>query len=240
MNRMSTVDIVIPVYNEERDLEQSVRRVLSHVQTLPRFQWRVVVADNGSIDGTPMIAERLAAEFPQVKYVWIPEKGRGRALRQVWSASDADILCYMDVDLSTDLEALEELVGSLEEGYDLSTGCRLHPAAEIERSPAREILSRGYNLLLRICLNVHFRDAQCGFKAATRDFVTEVVPRIQGTKWFFDTEMLVLAEKNGYRLKEIPVKWVEDPRSTVRIKAAVSEDIHGILRLRFSKLRFRR
>jgi len=239
MDTKTLVDVVIPVYNEERDLAGSVTRLEEHLNTLPVFSWRIIIADNGSTDRTPHIAEKLVAQYPIVRYIRIPEKGRGRALRQVWSASDADIVSYMDVDLSTDLTYLEELISSLTEGYDVSTGCRLHPDSRIERSLYREILSRGYNLLLRIIFGVHFRDAQCGFKAATKVFIDEVGPRIQGVKWFFDTEMLILAEKNNYRIREIPVKWIEDPRSTVRVSAAVRENIAGILRLRFSRLRFR-
>ena len=239
MEKKNLVDVVIPVYNEERDLAQSVATLAEHLMTLPRFAWRIIIADNGSTDRTPRIAEELVGRYPIVRYIRIPEKGRGRALRQVWGASDADIVSYMDVDLSTDLEYLEELICSLTEGYDVSTGCRLHPRSRIDRSLYREILSRGYNFLLRMVFGVHFRDAQCGFKAATKAFVDEVVPRIEGVKWFFDTEMLILAEKNGYRIREIPVRWIEDPRSTVRVSAAIREDIAGILRLRFSRLRFR-
>jgi len=239
MDTKTLVDVVIPVYNEERDLAGSISALADHLKTLPRFAWRILIADNGSTDRTPQIAESLVAEYPMVRYIRIPEKGRGRALKQVWGASDADIVSYMDVDLSTDLQYLEELVSSLTEGYDVSTGCRLHPKSRIDRSLNREILSRGYNYLLRLVFGIHFRDAQCGFKAATRAFVDEVVPRIQGVKWFFDTEMLILAEKNHYKIREIPVRWIEDPRSTVRVSAAVREDLAGILRLRFSRLRFR-
>ncbi len=236
---MPSVDIVVPVYNEEADLDRSVRRLLEHLQGISGYSWRIIVADNGSTDKTPEVAQSLSNEFEEVKVVRIAEKGRGRALRQVWTASEADIVCYTDVDLSTGLEFLGELVGCLTRGYDVSTGSRLMHSSDVTRSVFRETLSRGYNLLIQIVLGVKFHDAQCGFKAATREFVRDVAPRVVANGWFFDTEMLVLAEKNGYRIKEIPVKWVEDPNSTVRVVSTVWGQLKGMLRLRFSRLRFR-
>lgn len=234
-----SVDLVVPVYNEERDLERSVRALTDHVAEIPDFRWNIVIADNGSTDRTPLIAQKAAEEYHLVRVVRIPEKGRGRALRQVWAASCADIVAYTDVDLSTDLNHLAGLVSCLTEGFDVSTGSRLLTESVVTRSFLRKVLSGGYNSLLRAILGVHFNDAQCGFKAATASFVSEVVPRIKANGWFFDTEMLVLAEKNGYRIREIPVQWIEDPQSTVRILPTICEQLRGICRLRFSRLRFR-
>ena len=234
-----TVELVVPVYNEERDLEHSVRVLANKVAQIPAFRWSIVIADNGSTDRTPLIAEKVAQEWPLVRVVRIPEKGRGRALRQVWSASRADIIAYTDVDLSTDLRHLTELVSCLREGFDVSTGSRRMAESVVTRSFLRNLLSHGYNSLLRCILGVHFKDAQCGFKAATASFARDIVPRIKASGWFFDTEMLVLAEKNNYRIREIPVQWIEDPRSSVHILSTISEQLRGICRLRFSQLRFR-
>jgi glycosyltransferase involved in cell wall biosynthesis len=238
-NSRPSVDLVVPVYNEEHDLERSIRILSDHIGSLPGFEWNIVIADNGSTDKTPLLAQEIAEACTGIRAVRIPEKGRGRTLRQVWTASRADIVAYTDVDLSTDLKHLEELVSCLTEGYDISTGSRLMVESAVTRSPLRNVLSHGYNALLQTILGVHFSDAQCGFKAATARFVREVVPRVKANNWFFDTELLVLAEKNRYHVREIPVQWIEDPQSTVRILPTICEQIHGICRLRVSRLRFR-
>jgi glycosyltransferase involved in cell wall biosynthesis len=234
-----SVELVVPVYNEEHDLEQNVRALANQVTRIPEFRWSIVIADNGSTDRTPLIAQNVAQECHLIRVVRISEKGRGRALRQVWAASRADIVAYTDVDLSTDLHHLRELVSCLGEGFDVSMGSRRMAESVVTRSFLRNLLSHGYNSLLRCVLGVHFKDAQCGFKAATTSFVREVVPRVKATGWFFDTEILVLAEKNNYRIREIPVRWMEDPRSSVRILPAICEQLRGICRLRVSQLRFR-
>ena len=234
-----SVELVVPVFNEAHDLEQSVRVLSEHVAQIPEFRWSIVIADNGSTDETPLIAQQIANECHHVRVVRIPEKGRGRALRNVWLASRADIVAYTDVDLSTDLRHLTELVSCLMEGFDVSTGSRRMAKSAVTRSFLRNLLSHGYNLLLRCIMGVHFKDAQCGFKAATASFVRDVVPRVRADGWFFDTEMLVLAEQNNYRIRELPVHWTEDPQSSVRILSTICEQLCGIFRLRFSQLRFR-
>lgn len=230
---MPTVDIVLPVYNEEHVLARSVHRLREHLRAVaPPFRWRIVIADNGSLDGTGLVGRRLAEELPEVRYVHIPRKGRGGALAQTFLASDADAVAYMDIDLSTELEALVPLVRPvLEEGYDVAVGSRLAPGAQVVRSPLRQALSVGYNLLLRLLLRVRFSDAQCGFKALSQRAAQELVPLVRDHEWFFDTELLVLAERRGYRLREVPVRWVEDPDSRVQIPSTVLRDLVGVLRL---------
>lgn len=233
----ASVDIVIPVYNEERVLERSVETLRSFLaQHLP-YRWRVLVADNASTDGTLALAQELARRYEDVDYLHLPQKGRGRALRQAWLASEAEVVSYMDVDLSTDLVAFPPLVAAiLEEGYDVAIGTRLGPGSQTNRSPRRELISRTYNLLIKAFFFTRFSDAQCGFKALSRRAAQELLPLVENQEWFFDTELLLLAEKGGYRIKEVPVRWVEDPDTRVRIARTVSEDLRGLLRMRLRRI----
>ncbi len=231
---MSTVlDVVIPVYNEEHTVAASVRRLHAHlVHTFP-YPFRITVADNASTDSTWTVAVALTSELPGVAAVHLTEKGRGRALRQVWLASDALVLAYMDVDLSTDLDALWPLLAPLMSGHsDLAIGSRLHRDSRVVRGPKRELISRGYNLLLRTALGARFSDAQCGFKAIRSDVAHELLPLVEDPTWFFDTELLVLAERSGLRIHEVPVDWFDDPDSRVDIVATAREDLAGVWRMR--------
>jgi glycosyltransferase involved in cell wall biosynthesis len=230
--RVLQVDIVVPVRNEERDLAPSMRRLVSHLRESFPFTARVTIADNGSTDGTGTIADRLAREFGEVRAVRIEEPGRGRALRTVWLRSDAEVLAYMDVDLSTDLNALLPLVAPLLSGHsDLAIGTRLARGSRVIRGPKRELISRCYNLLLHAFIGARFSDAQCGFKAITREHARALLPLTQDTGWFFDTELLVLAERAGLRIHEIPVDWIDNLDSRVDIVATALADLRGMARL---------
>ncbi|MEU6677216.1 bifunctional glycosyltransferase family 2/GtrA family protein [Streptomyces sp. NPDC046925] len=226
------LDIVIPVYNEEKDLGPCVLRLHDHlVRTFP-YPFRITIADNASTDRTPEVAERLAASSEEVRYTRLEQKGRGRALRAVWSASDAPVLAYMDVDLSTDLNALLPLVAPLISGHsDLAIGSRLARSSRVVRGPKREFISRSYNLILRGSLQARFSDAQCGFKAIRGDVAGVLLPLVEDTGWFFDTEMLVLAERAGLRIHEVPVDWVDDPDSTVHLVKTATDDLKGVWRV---------
>lgn len=226
--------MVIPVYNEERDLEKSVTTLRQFlVANGQRWRWRIVIADNASTDRTVAIARELSARWPgDVAVLHLDQKGRGRALRRAWTESDADVVSYMDVDLSTDLSYLPPLIEALASGYDVAFGSRLMPGARVQRGLKREVISRCYNLLIKLFFWHHFWDAQCGFKGVTRAVVEEVVPLIEDQAWFFDTELLLIAEKNGYRLKEIPVAWKDDPDSRVGILKTAWEDLKGLWRLK--------
>jgi len=228
------VDVVIPVLNEAHVLERSIRTLWDFLRNNFVYRWRIVIADNGSTDGTFEIARHLSEQLDGVTCIHIDERGRGRALRKAWTASDADIVSYMDVDLSTELTALPRMVDALAvEGYDVAVGSRLARGSKIKRCIKREIISRMYNAFLKALLFTKFSDAQCGFKALTRNVVDNVVPQIKDQAWFFDTELLVLAEKQGYRIKDIPVTWVEDSDSRVKIIQTAWEDIKGVFRLRW-------
>lgn len=226
------VDVVVPVYNEQAAVQRSVRRLHQHLQDSFTFPVRITIADNASTDDTPRIAAELAAELPGVRVVRLEEKGRGRALHHVWSLSDAPVLAYMDVDLSTDLAAFAPLIASLISGHsDLAIGTRLNRSSRVVRGAKREFISRCYNLILKSTLRAHFSDAQCGFKAIRADVARQLLPHVRDTGWFFDTELLVLAERSGLRIHEVPVDWVDDPDSRVDIVATAKADLLGIGRL---------
>ena len=228
----ASVDVVVPVYNEEEALPVSIDRLSSFLtQNLPN-PWRIVIADNASIDNTRHVSESLVGQYANVHYFHLPQKGRGRALRATWLASEADIVSYMDVDLSTDLSHFPQLVEALESGYDVAVGSRLSRESRVTRAFKREFISRGYNLLIRSMFFTPFPDAQCGFKAVTRQAAQAIIPAIENNNWFFDTELLIIAAKRGYRIKSVPVKWDDDPTSTVNITNTAIEDIKGLLRLR--------
>jgi putative flippase GtrA len=226
------VEIVVPVRNEERDLAPSVRRLHTYLTGQFPFTARITIADNGSTDGTWAAALALARELRLVRAVRLDQPGRGRALRAIWAASDCDVLAYMDVDLSTDLNALLPLVAPLLSGHsDVAIGTRLANGARVIRGPRREVISRCYNLLLHATLRVGFSDAQCGFKAIRADRARPLLERTQDTGWFFDTELLVLAERAGLRIHEVPVDWIDDSDSRVDVLATALADLRGIVRL---------
>ncbi|MEF9901966.1 bifunctional glycosyltransferase family 2/GtrA family protein [Streptomyces sp. P9-A2] len=226
------LDVVIPVHNEEKDLERCVRRLHAYlVETFP-YSFRITIADNASVDATPRIAARLARDLPGTYWIRLAEKGRGRALHTAWSGSRSPVLAYLDVDLSTDLAALLPLVAPLISGHsDLAIGTRLARGSHVVRGPKREIVSRCYNGLLRGTLAVGFSDAQCGFKAVRRDVAERLLPLVEDQGWFFDTELLVIAERAGLRIHEVPVDWVDDPDSRVRIVSTALADLRGMARL---------
>jgi len=228
-----SVNIVIPVYNEEKELAQSVRTLADYLRAnLTDFVWRITIADNASKDKTLAIAKNLSQKFPEVSCVHLPKKGRGRAVKHVWVTDDADIETYMDVDLSTDLKHLPPLVRALTRGYDIAIGTRNAWGSRVYgRSMLRTFTSKMYIALIKLFFWVHFSDAQCGFKAITRRVARDIIPHIKDNAWFFDSELLVVAEKTGYRIYEEPVTWIDNPGSTVRVMKTAQGDLAGLWRL---------
>ncbi|MDP6528601.1 MAG: glycosyltransferase family 2 protein [Gemmatimonadota bacterium] len=226
------VDVVLPVYNEERILPESVATLVGFLRGNVRGPWRVLITDNASTDLTEEVARELAEIYPEVEYRRIRQKGRGGALKTVWLDSDAEMVSYMDVDLSTNLEAFPKLLELLMDGNGVAIGSRLSAGSDIQRSIKREFLSRGYNLLVKAFFGTRFSDAQCGFKAMTREAVERLVPFVEDRKWFFDTELLVLAEKAGVGIGEVPVGWIEDLDTRVQLLKTVRDDLRGLVRLR--------
>lgn len=225
------LDLVVPVHNEERALESSIGRLLEHLAGFP-YSSRVSIADNASTDATWEIACRLARRHRRVRAIHLSQKGRGGALRKVWMSSDAEVLAYTDVDLSTSLDALLPLVTPLVSGRsDIAIGSRLVPGARVVRGAKRELISRCYNLILRVVARVRFHDAQCGFKALRRDTARLLLPLVENDNWFFDTELLLLAEHNRLRIQEVPVDWVDNPDSSVKVVSTALEDLCGLARV---------
>jgi putative flippase GtrA len=230
--RRATVEIVVPVHDEEADLEASIRRLHSYLATTFPIPWTVTIADNASTDRTWGIACRLAADLDGVNALHLDQKGRGRALREAWTRSTARVVAYMDVDLSTDLDALLPLVAPLVTGHsDVAIGTRLAASSRVVRGPKREAISRAYNLLLKTTLRSGFSDAQCGFKAVRTDVARALLPSVEDQGWFFDTELLVVAERAGLRIHEIPVDWVDDSDSRVDVVGTALADLRGIWRM---------
>jgi putative flippase GtrA len=234
--KTATVDVVVPVYNEERALRGCVDVLVSYLDERFPFQWTITIVDNASTDMTLSIAHELAEHSDQVRVLHLDEKGRGRALRTAWQWSDADVVAYMDVDLSTGLDALLPLVAPLINGHsDISIGSRLASGARTVRGPKRELISRCYNAIIRLSHGAKFSDAQCGFKAARTDVIRPLLDHVKDDNWFFDTELLLLAEHNGLRVHEVPVDWVEDVDTRVRISSTALEDIRGLIRVARAK-----
>jgi glycosyltransferase involved in cell wall biosynthesis len=229
-----TVEITIPVYNEEEELEKHILKLCDYCQAnLDKYEWKITIADNASSDNTPIIASKLSKLNPQISLFRLEEKGRGRAVKRAWSSSGSDFCCYMDLDLSTDLKHLPNLLSALENGYDIAIGSRLAKGAKVEgRTVLREITSRTLNFFfIKFWFRTHFTDAQCGFKAVTREVVNELIPDIKDNDWFFDGELLIVGEKRGYKIFEEPVHWVDNPGSTVRLVSTITGDIKVMWRL---------
>lgn len=237
MVKKPSLNIVIPVYNEERELSECIttlRRFLD--EHLPDFEWIITIADNTSTDRTLSIGRELARKDRAVRVIHLDQKGRGRAVKFAWESIPTDYVAYMDVDLSTDLKHLPALVRALTRGYDIAIGSRNARGARVYgRSLLRTITSKGYILLIKLFFWVHFSDAQCGFKATTRQVVKLLIPRVVDNEWFFDSELLILGEKSGYRIYEEPVTWIDNPGSTVRVMKTARGDLVGLWRLFFTR-----
>lgn len=237
MVKKPSIDITIPVYNEEKELEKSVITLMNFLDKhMSDYDWTITVADNASVDSTLEIARKLSTKYTHVKVVHLPQKGRGRAVKKTWSESKADYVAYMDVDLSTDLKHLPNIIHALERGYDIAIGSRNKRDSRVYgRSILRTITSKGYILLIKLIFWVGFTDAQCGFKAVTRDFVRKMIPKIEDNGWFFDSEMLIMAEKSGYRIYDEAVTWIDNPGSTVKVWKTAKGDLEGLARLFFQR-----
>jgi glycosyltransferase involved in cell wall biosynthesis len=237
-HRQVSVEVVVPVYNEEEALPESIPALCTYLETYFPYRWSVVIADNASTDATLSVAEGLASAYPGVSVLPLNEKGRGRALKAAWSASEADVVAYMDVDLSTNLWSFLPLVAPLATGHsDVAIGSRLLRGAMVTRQWKREVISRCYNFLIKGVFANGFSDAQCGFKAIKRSVAQELLPQIEDNEWFFDTELLLLAEERGYRISEVPVDWIEDLDSRVDITSTALDDVKGLLRVRAQRWR---
>ena len=233
MVKNPSLNICLPVYNEEKELEESVMTLNGFLsRELDDFNWKITIIDNASKDETYAIAKSLGSRFDRVRAIHVDQKGRGRAVKYAWTKYPADVNAYMDIDLSTDLKHFSSLVRSLVRGYDISIGSRNANGARVYgRSMLRTITSKGYIFLIKLFFMIHFSDAQCGFKAVTRRVVEELIPKIRDNEWFFDSELLIVGEKSGYRIYEEPVTWIDNPGSTVRVMKTAQGDLNGLWRL---------
>ncbi|OGG17299.1 hypothetical protein A3D78_05590 [Candidatus Gottesmanbacteria bacterium RIFCSPHIGHO2_02_FULL_39_14] len=233
MAKKFSLEIVIPVYNEEKELEESINKLHSFLTKQFRdYRWSITIADNASTDNSFTIAKLLARRKQRVDFIHLDQKGRGRAVKKAWRDSQADYLSYMDVDLSTDLKYFKPLIYSLSQGYDIAIGNRLMSQSIVKNRPfKREVLSRIYNIMIRLFFQVSISDAQCGFKAVTRDVASKLIPHIQDNAWFFDSELLIVGEKVGFNIYQQPVHWTDNPGSTVRVLKTVYGDLQGLWRL---------
>jgi len=232
------VEITVPVYNEEEELEKNITKLSAFCsQNLKDYEWDITIADNASNDNTPVIAANLSKKDQRIRLFRLEEKGRGRAVKRAWSNSKADYCAYMDLDLSTDLKHLPNLLSALQKGYDIAIGSRLAKGANVEgRTILREFTSRTLNFFfIQMWFHTHFTDAQCGFKAVTRQVVDELIPKIKDNDWFFDGELLIVGEKSGYKIYEEPVHWIDNPGSTVRLVSTIWGDVKVMLRLFITK-----
>lgn len=227
-----TITVVVPVYNEEKDLPVNIPKLYFFLKDkMASYRWEIVIADNASIDKTPEVGKKLAQK-EGIRYLRILQKGRGRALKKAWNTSKSDLLGYMDIDLSSDLSYFPKLIDSLEAGSDIAIGSRLAVGSKVYGRPLlREIMSRGYSLLFRIVFLTSFNDAQCGFKAVRKEVWDKISPAVRDTEWFFDSELLIIADKAGFKISEIPITWRDDPRSTVKVAKTAWGDIKGLIRL---------
>jgi len=228
------LNVTIPVYNEEKMLPVSIPVLHEFLsESMNEYEWEIVIADNASTDSTPDVAEDLSRNISRVRVERLEQKGRGRALKHTWLHANADISSYMDVDLSTNLESFPPMIDALAcKGYDIGTGSRLMKGANTQRSFKREFISRTYNLMVKAMFFTRFSDAQCGFKAVTREVVEKLIPRVEDNVWFFDSELLIIGEKCGYRIFDVPVKWIEDLDTRVKIVRTAIDDIKGLIRVR--------
>jgi glycosyltransferase involved in cell wall biosynthesis len=233
MGKKTSCDITIPVYNEAVDLEKSIHTLVTYLDShFTDIDWFITIADNASTDNTLEIAKNLSKKFNKLNVVHLPQKGRGRAVKYVWTHTKTDFVAYMDVDLSSDLKHFPNLVHALQRGYDIAIGSRNAKGARVYgRNYVRTITSKCYIFLIKLFFWVNFTDAQCGFKAVTREVVNNLIPIIADNDWFFDTELLIVGEKKGFRIYDEPVTWIDNPGSTVRVLKTAEGDLKGLWRL---------
>ena len=226
------VDIVVPVLNEEKILQKSITTLDEYMAKHLPYRYQITIADNGSQDKTLEIAKNLAEKHRSVRVVSLAERGRGRALKRVWQNSPADILAYMDVDLSTGLDDFLPMIQPLVAGEaGVAIGSRLMKDSRTSRGVKREFISRCYNRIIKWTSGTKFSDAQCGFKAIRRDVAAKFLPKIKDNEWFFDTELLIKTERAGVAIHEQPVTWIEDTDSRVKIVKTAVDDLKGLYRV---------
>lgn len=199
--------IAVPAYNEGKIIEANILKLAEFAGQKIKDEWVVVVADNASLDNTAEIVKRMALKFLPIKYLFVPEKGKGHAIKAAWESELADIYIFMDADLSTDISALPELIEKIKAGNDLAVGSRYLADSKVTRSIWRIIFSRFYFFILKMLIGLKSSDAPCGFKAINSKTKDIILPQVENLEWFFDSELLILSEKNNFLISEVPVVW---------------------------------
>ena len=231
---MTQIDLVLPVYNGENYIEKSIRKLHDWIKQNPDHEYNIVIAINASTDNTLNIAKKLESELPnEIRVMNIPQKGRGVAIRTGWENSNAEICAYMDADLSADLKHITEIIEPIiKNEAQICCGSRKMQDSSVKTTLMRGVLSWLYNLTLRTTLGLKIADSQCGFKSIRTDAAKKIIPLVESNGWFFDSELLVIAQKNGFKIKAVPVKWIDDVQTTVIVPKIVTEFLKGIKRMR--------
>lgn len=231
---MKRADIVIPAYNESKNLEQSLKLLYSYLLKIKNVEWNVIIGENGSKDNTLDVAKKLAKKFPRLKVRHLNIPSRDNTLLTLWGESDADILVYMDADMSTNPKHTQELIDSIFDGYDIAIGSRIKEGAKVEREGIRVFLSNIYNkFLIPVILPTGVKDAQCGFKAINQKVAKSILPKLVKENGFMDTELLAVAKYKNYKVKEIPVEWTTGRESTMNVWKNIPNFLKNIFKTRW-------
>ncbi len=207
--------LILPAYNEEKNLENAVRAA---GKELEGADYEIIIAEDGSSDRTPEIAERLSKKFARVLWLHSDKKlGRGRALCNAFSQARGKFVAYMDVDLATNPGHLKQMLEELEKGTEVVVGSRYLHESNSKRAPIRLVLSKGFNSIVKIMLGSEISDHQCGFKGFRKSAALELCSLARDSHWFWDTEVLVLAQRKGMKIVELPVEWHEDRKGETKI-----------------------
>ena len=224
------IEITIPTYNEGKIIEKNIDKLFNFLDN-SKLDYNVTIANNASKDNTLIIAKKLARKYKKLIVYHTDKPGRGNALKEVWKKSKADILCYMDADLSTDLPHLNSMV-ELFPKYDIVLGNRLSKYSRTNRRIYRTLLSKGYNKIAKYILRIKTNDLQCGFKGIKKKVFMDIVNYTSDDNWFFDSQLIVWGEKKGYKIAEIPIKWIERKASKVKIRSTVTNYLKNLWKLR--------
>ena len=238
----TSVDIVVPVYyGNIKELRKNIPKQVNFFRkNFNDYNWNVIISINGSNASEIIeLSKNLSKKYNNLKYIYFKEAGKGVGVMEAWKKSNADIITYMDIDLSTDLKYFRNLINPIEQGYDICIGSRYHKNSKMKRSFLRHFISSFYHIIfMKIILNTKYTDSQCGFKAVNKKVVKEILPLVKDKFWFFETEFLYIAQKKGFKIKEIPIMWEEDItlKSGVNLIKIIFDFIEKVILLRLRKI----
>jgi len=230
--------VVLPARNEELIIRDNVLRLYEYMQgAFPNDDWKIVVSDNNSSDRTAEIVKELAEKHARIEYLLVTVVGKGAAVKNAWEKYSSDVYMFMDSDLATDIHGIPMLVEPLRlETSDIACGSRFLRESAVERSLIRRVTSFGYRLVVKLLLSIKVRDLPCGFKAINEKAKKALLSKIESDGWFFDSELIILGEKLGLRVQEIPVRWREPietgRKSKVKIISLSIEYVKEVVKIR--------